>query len=466
MGSMSPMVLSAAITFTLNGTPTALPPDVSPTTTLLDWLRGTPRLTGTKEGCAEGDCGACTVVLEQPDGGRAAVNACLLTLGQLHGRRVRSVEGLRGEDGCAHVVQETMAACNGTQCGFCTPGIVMSVWAHQVEGGEVHEALAGNLCRCTGYRPILEAVSKLQPEPAAPVETAPPLAVTFEAPGQKFFRPVSLAQLVHLRAEHPNAMLLAGGTDLGLRFSEHRERPAKVICTLDVAELGVVEVLPEGMQIGAAVPYRTLLSLCEAETGFGGFADLLRRLGSRQIRTMGTLGGNLGTASPIGDALPPLLALGASVRIAGPEGEREMLVEDFLIDYRKNALQMGEVIRDLWLPRPAPGALFSCDKLSRRHDQDITAAGLSVLIGVADGRIASARVAHGGVGPKAARAVAAEAALEGAAFTQASFDAAAEALQGDITPMGDLRASAEYRRLACGNLMRRLWFRWSAQEVV
>ena len=261
-------------------------------------------------------------------------------------------------------------------------------------------------------------------------------------------------------------MLLAGGTDLGLRFSEHRERPAKVICTLDVAELGVVEVLPEGMQIGAAVPYRTLLSLCEAETGFGGFADLLRRLGSRQIRTMGTLGGNLGTASPIGDALPPLLALGASVRIAGPEGEREMLVEDFLIDYRKNALQMGEVIRDLWLPRPAPGALFSCDKLSRRHDQDITAAGLSVLIGVADGHITSARVAHGGVGPKAARAVAAEAALEGAAFTQASFDAAAEALQGDITPMGDLRASAEYRRLACGNLMRRLWFRWSAQEVV
>ena len=460
------MVLSAAITFTLNGKQTTLPPDISPTTTLLDWLRGTPRLTGTKEGCAEGDCGACTVVLEQPDGGRAAVNACLLTLGQLHGRSVRSVEGLRGDDGCAHVVQETMAACNGTQCGFCTPGIVMSVWAHQVEGGEVHEALAGNLCRCTGYRPILEAVGKLPPVTAAPVEAAPPLAVAFEAPGQKFFRPVTLAQLVHLRAEHPNAMLLAGGTDLGLRFSEHRERPAKVICTLDVVELSVVEVLPEGMQIGAAVPYRTLLTLCETEAGFGGFADLLRRLGSRQIRTMGTLGGNLGTASPIGDALPPLLALGASVRIAGTEGEREMLVEDFLIDYRKNALQMGEVIRDLWLPRPAPGALFSCDKLSRRHDQDITAAGLSVLISVADGRITSARVAHGGVGPKAARAVAAETALEGAPFTQASFDAAANALQSDISPMADLRASAEYRRLAAGNLMRRLWFRWSAQEVV
>ena len=460
------MVMRASIAFTLNGQATTLPAGISPTTTLLDWLRGDARLTGTKEGCAEGDCGACTVVLEEPDGARAAVNACLLTLGQLHGRTVRTVEGLKDAQGHAHPVQETLAACNGTQCGFCTPGIIMTAWAHQVEGGEVHEALAGNLCRCTGYRPILDAFSKIEPVPPLPAESSFPLSAKFEGGGQVFHKPTSLDMLINLRGAHPQAMLLAGGTDLGLRFSEHREAPAEVICTLDVMDLNVIEILPEGMLIGAAVPYRKLLALCEAEAGYLGFAELLRRLGSRQIRSMGTLGGNLGTASPIGDALPPLLALGASVRLAGPDGTREMLVEDFLVDYRRNALLPGEVIRDVWLPRPQEGALFSCDKLSRRHDQDITAAGLSVLLTVADGRIQSARIAHGGLGPKCARAVAAETALEGAAFAQASFDTAAEALMGEIIPLGDLRATAAYRKLVAGNMLKRLWFRFSAQEAV
>ena len=460
------MVMRASISFTLNGQAKTLPADATPTTTLLDWLRNDAHLCGTKEGCAEGDCGACTVVLEEPDGARAAVNACLLTLGQLDGRSVRTVEGLKDATGHAHPVQETLAECNGTQCGFCTPGIIMTAWAHQVERGEVHEALAGNLCRCTGYRPILDAFSRIEPLAPTPIEPPTPLAARFEAPAQIFYRPVTLAELVKLRAAHPNAMLLAGGTDLGLRFSEHRDTPPEVICTLDVAELGVIEILPEGMLIGAAVPYRKLLLLCEAEPGFLGFAELLRRLGSRQIRSMGTLGGNLGTASPIGDALPPLLALGASVRLAGPDGTREMLAEDFLVDYRRNALLPGEVIRDIWLPRPAEGALFSCDKLSRRHDQDITAAGLSVLLTVADGTITTARIAHGGLGPKCARAVAAETALEGGPFAQASFDTAAVALMGEITPLADLRATAEYRKLAAGNLLKRLWFRWSAQEAV
>ena len=460
------MVLPSAIAFTLNGQPIRLPADTQATTTLLDWLRGPAGLCGTKEGCAEGDCGACTVALELPDGGRAAVNSCLLTLGQLHGRSVRTVEGLKDSSGAAHAVQETLASCGGTQCGFCTPGIVMSIWAHQTDGGDAHEALAGNLCRCTGYRPILDAMGKLPPERKIPSKAPAPLAAQFISPAQVFHRPVSLAELIHLRAEHPDAMLLAGGTDLGLRFSEHRDVPKVVICTLDVAELGVVEVLPEGMQIGAAVPYRTLLSLCETETGYQPFARLLARLGSRQIRTMGTLGGNLGAASPIGDALPPLLAMGASVRLSGPEGEREMLVEDFLIGYRKTALLQGEVIRDLWLPRPASGSLFACEKLSRRHDQDITAAGLSVMITLKDWTIASACIAHGGLGPKVARAVAAETVLEGAPFSQASFDKAAEALDADISPMDDLRASAAYRRMAAANLLRRLWFRFSAPEVV
>ncbi|UFN50133.1 FAD binding domain-containing protein [Roseomonas sp. OT10] len=460
-----PLATPSAIAFRLNGEPLRLPPGLSPTTTLLDWLRGPGGLTGTKEGCAEGDCGACTVVLEAADGVRVPVNACLLMLGQLHGRAVRTVEGLRGADGAPHPVQAAMAEAHATQCGFCTPGIVMTAWAHAIEGGDPHEALAGNLCRCTGYRPILDAFARLDPGEAALPPPPPEAAALFATPEQAFHRPTSLTELVALRAAHPEAWLLAGGTDLGLRVSEHRERPAAVIGVLDVPELQVLESRPEGLRIGAAVPYRQVLALAAAEPGFGPFADLLRRLGSRQIRGMGTLGGNLGTASPIGDALPPLLALGAAIRIAGPEGERDLPVEEFLTGYRRNALKPGEVVRDVFLPRPPQGALLACEKLSRRHDQDITAAGLSVLLTVEGGTIATARIAHGGLGPSAARAPQAEAALAGAPFAQASFAAAATALTGEVAPLSDLRATAEYRRLAAGNLLRRLWWRFNPAEA-
>ncbi|MFT8242818.1 xanthine dehydrogenase small subunit [Roseomonas sp. BN140053] len=457
--------MSATIAFHLNGEPRHLPPGTSPTTTLLDWLRGAA-LTGTKEGCAEGDCGACTVVIEAADGSRVPVNSCLLMLGQLHGRAVRTVEGLRGPDGAPHPVQTAMAECHATQCGFCTPGIVMTAWAHAREGGDPHEALAGNLCRCTGYRPILDAFARIPAEPAAPAAApALPAAARLDAPGQVFHHPATLAELVATRAAHPEAWLLAGGTDLGLRVSEHREQPAEVICLLDVPELQAIEAEPGGLRVGAAVSYRQLLALCAAEPGYGPLAELLRRLGSRQIRGMGTLGGNLGTASPIGDALPPLLALGATLRLAGPAGEREMPVQDFLLGYRRNALRTAEVIRDVFLPRPPAGALLACEKLSRRYDQDITAVGLSVLLHLDGGRIAEARVAHGGLAATAARAPGAEAALRGAPFAQHSFDAAAAALEAEIAPLSDLRASAEYRRLGAGNLLRRLWWRFSPAEA-
>src|SRR3954470_11682976 len=197
------------ITLVLNGSPVSLPPGTSPTMTLLDWLRGPAGLTGTKEGCAEGDCGACTVVLEQPDGHRAPINACLAMLGQLHGMAVRTVEGLRGAEGGAHPVQHLLAEGDATQCGFCTPGITMSAWAHAREGGAVHEALAGNLCRCTGYRPSVEAFSKLQDDGAAPPALPAPGSATFTAEDQVFHRPASLAELLALRAAHPDAWLLA-----------------------------------------------------------------------------------------------------------------------------------------------------------------------------------------------------------------------------------------------------------------
>ncbi|WP_338662882.1 FAD binding domain-containing protein [Pararoseomonas sp. SCSIO 73927] len=447
------------IAFTLNGAPRALPPGTSPTLTLLDWLRGPAGLTGTKEGCAEGDCGACTVVIEEADGARVPINACLALLGQVHGRSIRTVEGLRGAAGGPHPVQSALAEADATQCGFCTPGIVMTAWAHAREGGDPHEALAGNLCRCTGYRPILEAFEALRDDAAPPAAPPAAPATVLQAPGQLFHRPATLEELVALRAARPEAWLLAGGTDLGLRVSERREVPPEVILLSDVPELRGIEVSPQGIRIGAAETYRRLLDACSADRAFLPLAGLLRRLGSRQIRGMGTLGGNLGTASPIGDALPPLIALGATLRIAGPDGWREMAVEDFLTGYRTNALVPGEVIRDVFIPRPPEGALFAAEKLSKRPDQDISTVGLSAVIALEGARVARVRIALGGIGPRAARCVPAEAALDGRPWTRETVEAAAAALEGAIAPLSDLRGSAEYRRLAAGNLLRRLWHR-------
>jgi xanthine dehydrogenase small subunit len=457
---MTQAVMTAtSIAFTLNGQAQTLPPGTSPTTSLLDWLRGPAALTGTKEGCAEGDCGACTVVLEEADGRRTPVNACLTLLGQLHGRAIRTVEGLRAPDGTAHPIQLAMAESDGTQCGFCTPGIVMSAWAHARIGGDVHEALAGNLCRCTGYRPIVEVVSRVAPDDIAPPALPPAASARFEAPGQVFRLPASLEELLALRAAHPDAWLLAGGTDLGLRVSDHREVPADVICLLNVPELHAVEAQPDGLRIGAAVPYARLLDLFRAEPGFAPFGALLARLGSRQIRGLGTLGGNLGTASPIGDALPPLVALGAVVRVASLRGAREMPVEDFLTGYRRNALAPDEVVVSILLPRPAPGTHLACEKISKRHDQDIATVGAALLVREEAGVVAEARLAFGGVGATVIRAARAEAALRGKPFDAASVAAAAEALAGDIAPLSDWRGSAAYRLAVAQGLLHRLHLR-------
>jgi xanthine dehydrogenase small subunit len=457
---------ATAIAFTLNGRQQALPPGTSPTLSLLDWLRGPAGLTGTKEGCAEGDCGACTVVLEAADGARTPINACLTLLGQLHGRAIRTVEGLRGADGGPHPIQVAMAESDGTQCGFCTPGIVMSAWAHARHGGEVHEALAGNLCRCTGYRPIVEVFRQLADDGAGAPSLSPVASARFEAQGQAFHLPASLDEALALRAAHPAAWLLAGGTDLGLRVSDHREVPEAVICLLNVPELQAVEAMPSGLRIGAAVSYATLLDLFRAEPGFAPFGALLARLGSRQIRGLGTLGGNLGTASPIGDTLPPLLALGATLRVTSRRGAREMAVADFLTGYRTNALAPDEVIASAFLPRPPEGAHFACEKVSKRHDQDIATVGAAMLVRAEGGLVSEARLAFGGVCPSVIRASSAEAALQGRPFDAASVHAAAEALARDIAPLSDWRGSAAYRLAVAQGLLRRLHLRATRPDLV
>ncbi|TDH63397.1 xanthine dehydrogenase [Dankookia rubra] len=451
------------IMLVLNGTPVTLPACTSPTMTLLDWLRGPAGLTGTKEGCAEGDCGACTVVLEQPDGHRAPINACLAMLGQLHGLAVRTVEGLRGAEGAAHPVQHLLAEGDATQCGFCTPGITMSAWAHAREGGAVHEALAGNLCRCTGYRPIIEAFSRLEDDGASPPALPAAASASFAAAGQVFHHPASLAELLVLRAAQPEAMLLAGGTDLGLLVSEHRQRPPAVIGLLGVPELQALSANAAGIDIGAAVSYARLLRLLDGR--LAPLAAMMTRLGSRQIRALGSIGGNLGTASPIGDALPPLLVLGASLRIASVRGERCTTAEDFLIGYRKTTLAPDEVIVSVHVPRPAEGAVLACEKVSKRHDQDISAISAAFLVRAEAGRIAGAQLAFGGMGPMAARAKHAEAMLAGALLAPACFADAADELAKDFAPLSDLRGSAAYRLAAAQGLLRRLYWRVARPDL-
>jgi xanthine dehydrogenase small subunit len=457
-------MIGTSLSFILNGRPVVLPAGTSPTTSVLDWLRASG-MTGTKEGCAEGDCGACTIVLEDADGARTPINACLAMLGQMQGRAIRTVEGLRAPDGGAHPIQRAMAESDGTQCGFCTPGIVMTAWAHAREGGEVHEALAGNLCRCTGYRPILDVFATLADDGAAPPALPEPAPARFDAPGQVFHLPATLPELLALRAAHPEAWLLAGGTDLGLRVSDHREQPPAIICLLNVPELHRLEATPDAIEAGAAVPYARLLAMFRREAGFGPYAALLARLGSRQIRGLGTLGGNLGTASPIGDALPPLLALGASVTLASEAGTRTLPVADFLLGYRRNALAPGEIILSVTLPRPDPAALFACEKISKRHDQDIATVGAAMLLRLDAGLVVEARLAFGGVGPIAARASRAEAALLGRPFDEASVNDAAEVLIEDIAPLSDWRGTADYRRLVAQGVLRRLHLRATQPDL-
>ena len=328
---------------------------VSPMTTLLDWLREHRGLKGTKEGCAEGDCGACTVVLERSDGHREPINACIALLGQIDGQAVRTVEGLRAPDGGPHPVQRAMAEADATQCGFCTPGFVMSAYAFAA-GGEtaeldtIHDALAGNLCRCTGYRPIVQAmasVSGLAIEPAARLPER-----TGSAAFGSFYAPRSLSELLGLRSAHPEALLLAGATDLGLLASRSRKPPSVLIHVAQVPELAEVRDDKDELSIGAAVSYVHAEPALVAS--YPALKRYLSRLGSRHIRTMGTIGGNLGTASPIGDMPPVLLALETRLRLTSRRGSRELPLEEFFLDYRKTALAPDEVIESLTMPRLRP----------------------------------------------------------------------------------------------------------------
>ncbi len=458
---------------------------ISPAITLLDWLRENPRMRGTKEGCAEGDCGACTVLVERLDldGAveRRAVTSCLLSLGQIDGCSVRTIEGVGGKETAGHHLQEVMANNGATQCGFCTPGFVMSGVAllHRKEVptlSDVHDAIAGNLCRCTGYRPIVEAIqtaaTKFQiGRPAAHIavetrtlvhelsslreETAGPRH--FAGSGFSFHAPTTIAELLRLRSCDPQALLIAGGSDLGLLASRDRRPPPSLISLAKVKKLQEISEDGQSISIGAAVSYSDAApSLCRH---WPELSVYLSRLGSEQIRAVGTIGGNLGTASPIGDFLPVLIALGADVLLASERGERMVPTDDFLIGYRRSALADDEIVTAVRLPLRRSGDAVSFEKLSRRRDQDISTLTSAFRIRLADEKVADCAVAFGGMADRVVRAKEVEQALVGQPLTSRTFRQAAEALNDAFAPQDDLRATASYRRKAAQNLLARFWLK-------
>ncbi|CAN5921623.1 xanthine dehydrogenase small subunit [soil metagenome] len=437
--------------------------DLSPLTTLLDWLREHRGLKGTKEGCAEGDCGACTVVLERADGRREAMNSCIALLGQLDGQSVRTVEGLH--DGKApHAVQTVLAEADATQCGFCTPGFVMSAYAFAA-GGEaadldtIHDALAGNLCRCTGYRPIVEAMTRIAGLTVEPISVnSQPLPRTMPAVFDGTFHvPRSLGELLAMRAAHPDSVLVAGATDVGLLASRARKPPASVIHLSHVPELTAVSETATHVTIGAAASYAQAMPILIAH--YPALKSYLARLGSRQIRTMGTVGGNIGTASPIGDMPPVLIALEATLVLVSKRGTRQLPLEDFFLDYRKTALAADEVIQAITLPKLGPDEVFFCDKLSKRRDQDISTVAAGYRLRIKEGRVEDARIAFGGMAATPRRARTVEAALLKAASLKDGLAAAVQAVEADFKPIDDWRGTGAYRLQAAKNLLRRLALR-------
>ena len=438
------------VAFLLNGTPVRIEGE-APTRTLLDWLRGRG-LVGTKEGCNEGDCGACTVMVTDAAGSKA-LNACILFLPQLHGKAVRTVEGIAGPKGEMHPVQEAMVTHHGSQCGFCTPGFVVSMAVAHLNGDRAHDdALAGNLCRCTGYAPIVRAAEAAAGEAVPDWMTADRAALaSFAAGAADVFRPADSDALAEWYVENPDAVLVAGATDVGLWVTKQLRELQPVAFLGGIEDLKGIEEQGGQLHVGAGV---TIAALREAVLDrLPSFAEMLRRYASVQVRNAATIGGNIANGSPIGDGPPALIALGATLHLRRGDEMRSLPLEDFFLEYRKQDRKPGEFVAGVSFPERADS--LRCYKISKRFDQDISAVCGCFNVTVKDGRVVLARIAFGGMAGVPKRASAAEAALVGKAWTEAGVEAAAEAMAGDFAPMSDMRASSGYRMLTAQNLMRR-----------
>lgn len=442
------------VTFLLNGETVQV--QTAPTRTLLDWLREDRGLCGTKEGCNEGDCGACTVIVSDDDGAKA-LNACILFLPQLHGKAVRTVEGVSGPDGQLHPVQAAMVEHHGSQCGFCTPGFVATMAAGHMNGRTDHDdVLAGNLCRCTGYAPIIRAAE------AATVEPVPDW-IRDDAPqaAPQPYAPQSLDELCDLYAANPEATLIAGATDVGLWVTKDLRDLPKVAFLNHCTDLRRITIDDDTLHLGAGV------TMTEALRVMGdyhpSYAELIRRYGSEQVRNAATIGGNIANGSPIGDNPPALIALGATLHLRHGDATREIPIEDFFLDYGKQDRAPGELVTGVTLPKSAPA--LRCYKISKRFDQDISALCGCFNVTVVDGIVRTARIAFGGMAGTPHRAGAVEATLTGKPLNLETIRLAADRFAEDYTPLSDMRASADYRLMTAQNLLHRYFADLSGQAT-
>ena len=478
------MTTTRPIRFIRRGQPVRLT-GIAPDRTLLEVLREDLCATGTKEGCGEGDCGACTVVLGEADGGRVryqAVNSCIRLAHSIDGMALWTVEDLaedpliQGPGAALHPAQEAMVRCHGSQCGFCTPGFVMSLFGmyqnHVCQGRAITrelaaEELSGNLCRCTGYRPILDAAQQMHELPrmqvheAALLQQLELLALDRQAlePDLAYIAPASLPELLAARAAHPGAQVVAGATDVGLWITKQHRRFPRLLDVTRARELRTIAEhggqLTNHLTIGAAV------SLADAFAALQRHWPQLHRFAARfaglPVRNSGTLGGNVANGSPIGDSMPLLIALGAQVELASTRGSRRLPLEDLYTGYRQTAMAPDELVAFIHVPLPRADEHVAAYKISKRFDDDISAVCLALRVTVVGGTVRQARIGAGGVAATPARARQAEAALAGQPWTADTAARAASALRAEFSPISDMRASGAYRREVLGALVQRFW---------
>lgn len=474
--------------------------DVDPTRTVLQYLREDLKKTGTKEGCAEGDCGACTVVVAEIDatGKRLqarAMNSCIQFLPTLDGKELITVENLAGNDKTLHPLQKALVDCHASQCGFCTPGFAMSLFALYKSNAsptrrEIDDALAGNLCRCTGYSPIVTAAEKMFDEPLnseqqlwtheqyqadgsisddevqrievlRSLQTGELLATGHD--DRKFFAPQNVSELAQLAEQYPAATILAGGTDVGLWVTKQHQELQEIIYTGNVTELQTVSVSATHIEIGAAVSITDAMQAIVAR--YPALEELFLRFASPPIRNAATLGGNIANGSPIGDSMPVLLVLDASLLLRKGTSVRPVPLSSFYIDYQHTILRPGEFIEQILLPLPADGEHVASYKVSKRFDQDISAVCGAYRLIKNGNRVGDIKIAYGGMAAIPKRADNCEQALLGKDWSDAVIAQALTALKDDFRPISDMRASAQYRQVICGNLLKRFYLETAGEKI-
>ena len=458
--------------------------NINPTMTVLNYLRYDRALTGTKEGCAEGDCGACTAVLGELKDGKVlyqAVNACIQFLPTLDGKELITVEDLREKDGELHPVQKALVDANGTQCGFCTPGFIMSLFAEmhsdpKADRSHINDVLAGNLCRCTGYGTIVEAAlnvaqsagkDKFHARKAETVsllqslENDAGLHLTWE--DRNYFAPKTIDELADILSSHPEATLLAGATDVGLWVTKQHRDLAAVIYLGQIKELKRIDAEESSLRIGAGVTYSEAWApLAKLYPDFG---ELIRRIASTQIRNSGTIGGNIANGSPIGDTPPALIVLSATLHLRSKDGLRNIPLEDFFIDYGKQDLKPDEFVEAVTLPHPKAEAKFATYKISKRFDQDISAVCAAFNLTLKGKTVEDIRICYGGMAATPKRALATESALIGNLWNEETISNAVSCMKEDYQPLSDMRASEQYRMLTAQNLLRKFYIETATPDI-